>query len=170
MFFQRMALGVTARGRLQWNNGFEAARTDYRLRSWPCLGKHSPGRNTSTHFCVTVKCVRCGPMLNYWAKEGFTGKGRETAPCPYMLAEVTRRLRESQRGIDEDGVMEALKMVKSEVKLRRTFPTQDLEAEFTPAPCLGWKMKNHARTAPVTPKPGIHHHIGDDEFGNPETP
>ena len=62
---------------------------------------------------------------------------------------------------------EALKIVRCEVKLGRTFPTQGLDAECTAAPVLGWKhgrKANHTEPALVTPKTGIHHHVGDDEF------
>ena len=63
--------------------------------------------------------------------------------------------------------------MKSEVELGRTFPTQELDAECSPAPGPGWKTQlktKHVETAPVTPKNAIHHNIGDLEFGGPETP
>ena len=47
---------------------------------------------------------------------------------------------------------EALKIVKSEAELGRTFPTQELDFEFFSAPGLGWKTQmktKHAETVPV---------------------
>ena len=122
---------------------------------------------------VTEKCVRCGLMLDIWPKEGCTGKHCETVPCPLMLAEVSRRLQVSRTEPRKRVFEEALKIVKSEVKLGRTFPTQELDAEFSPAPGPG--RKNHpktrqAETIPATPKTAMHHNIGDAEFGSPETP
>ena len=46
-----------------------------------------------------------------------------------------------------------MKIVKAKVTLGRSFPTQELDAEFTPAPGPGWKTypsKKHAGAAPVT--------------------
>ena len=81
---------------VQWNNGLEAARTDHRLVSRPCLGKHSPRQKHFNQYSVTEKCVRCGLVLNSWPTEGFTRKHRETDPCSHMLTEVNRRLQESR--------------------------------------------------------------------------
>ena len=131
--------------RVQWNNGFEAARHDHRLRSWPCPGKNSPGQNHFNQYSVTETCVRCGLMLNYWPKEGCTGKHRETVPCPHMPAEVTRRLDGSRTEPTKIEFEEALKIVKSEVKLGRTFPSQELDAELSPAPGPGWKNPTRKR-------------------------
>ena len=63
--------------------------------------------------------------------------------------------------------------MKAEVKLGRSFPTQELDAEFTPAPGPGWKTypsKKHAGAAPGTPMNAVHLHIVADEFDSPETP
>ena len=89
-----------------------------------------------------------------------------------MLAEVIRRLQESKMEPTKVVFEEVLKIVKAEVKLGRS-PTQELDAEFTPAPAPGWKTfptKKHAGAASTTPKKATHHHIGDDEFDSPETP
>ena len=62
---------------------------------------------------------------------------------------------------------------EAEVKLGRSIPTQELNAEFTPVPRPGWKthpVKKHAGAALVTPKSGIYHHIEDDKFNRPEPP
>ena len=53
------------------------------------------------------------------------------------------------------------------------FPTEELHAEFSPAPGLGWKLHQttkHAKTVPVTLETATHHNVGDAEFGSPETP
>ena len=46
---------------------------------------------------------------------------------------------------------EALEIVRCEVKLGRTFPTQESDAECTAAPVPA----KHTEAAPVTPKTGI---------------
>ena len=158
-----MAREVSSASRVQWDNGFEAARTHHRFKVIAVSGKS----------LVTEKCVRYGLMLDIWPKEGCTGKHCKTVPCPLMLAEVSRRLQESRTEPRKRVFEEALKIVKSEVKLGRTFPTQELDAEFSLAPGLGWK--NHpktkqAETIPATPNTAMHHNIGDAEFGSPETP
>ena len=66
-------------------------------------------------------------MLNNWPKEGCTGKRRETVPCPHMLAEVIRRPQESRTEATKMVFEEALNIVKSEGKLGRTSPTQDVQ-------------------------------------------
>ena len=61
--------GTTARGvvivnrGVHRNNGFEAARTDHRLMSWPRTGQHLPSQRRYNEYCVTVKCNRCGLMI-----------------------------------------------------------------------------------------------------------
>ena len=90
-----------------------------------------------------------------------------------MLAEVIRRHQESRKESTNMVFEEALKIVKSEVKLGRTFPAEELDAEFSPALGLGWK--SHPKTKQVeailaTLETAIHHNIGDAEFGSPETP
>ena len=49
--------------RVQWNNGIEAARTDY--RSWPCLGKTLAGTETlqSIQRDREMRSVRCDVEL-----------------------------------------------------------------------------------------------------------
>ena len=52
------------------------------------------------------------------------------------------------------------------------FPTQELDAEFSPAPGPGWNKSPERETGgtiPATPKTAIHHRTGDAEFGSPET-
>ena len=61
----------------------------------------------------------------------------------------------------------ALNIVKSEVKLKRTFPIRGLDAEFSPAPGPGWEISaktKHVETVLVAPKTAIHHNVGDAEF------
>ena len=70
----KLAREVSVASRVQWNNGFETARTDCSLRSWLCLGQHSLGQKHVNQRSVTEKCVQCGLMLNFWPKEGCTGK------------------------------------------------------------------------------------------------
>ena len=81
------------------NVGWKSCPVEQRVRrlmSWPCLGKHSPSLKHFNECSVTVELVRCGLMRNCWPREGFTGKRRETVPCPHMLTEVFRRLQESK--------------------------------------------------------------------------
>ena len=63
---------------------------------------------------------------------------------------------------------EALEIVRCEVKLGRTFPTQGLDAECTAAPVLGWKHGPKAKHTEAstcdTEDWNFHHHVGDDEF------
>ena len=76
-----------------------------------------------------------------------------------MLAEVIRRLEEYRTEPTE-----ALKIVRSEVKLGRKFPTQKLDSECSPPRGLGWTThpkKKQAETILATPKTAIHHNIGD---------
>ena len=150
-----MAREVSTWSRVHWNIGFEAARANYRLEPWPCLGKHSPSPKHFNQYSVTVKCVRFGLMLIDWPKGGCTGKRRGTVQCSYMLAEVIRRLQEPNVELTKMVFEEALKIVKSEVILGRSFPTQELDAEFTPAPGPGWKTypkTKHTVATPGTPK------------------
>ena len=87
--------------------------------------------------------VRCGFMLNYWPKEGFTGKHRETDPCLHMLAEVIRRLQESRTEPTKTVFKEAQNIVKS----------------WTPnfLRHLVWDGEHtrHGETVPGTPKTAI---------------
>ena len=53
--------------------------------------------------------------------DGCTRRHRETVSCPYKLAEVIRRLQESKVEPTKMVFEEALKIVRSESKLGRTF-------------------------------------------------
>ena len=157
-----MARAPSVANRVQWNSGFEAARTNYRLMSWLCLGKHSPGQKHFNQYSVTEKYVRCGLMF-----EPLTEGGVHKKASPHMLAEVIRRLQKSRTEPTKTTLEEALNIVKLEVKLGRAFPTQELDVGFSPKTHLKTK---HAETVPVTPKTATHHNIGDAEFGSPERP
>ena len=140
-----------------WNKGFEEARTDYRLKSWPCLGKHSPTPKHLNQYCVTVKSVWSAAEL--LAEGGVhrknTGRRLFVRTCWQRSSADFKSPRWNRRTVFE----EVLKIVKAEVKLGRS-PTQELDAEFTPAPAPGWKTfptKKHAGAAPTTPKKATHH-------------
>ena len=100
------------------NNGFEAARIDYRLRCWPFLGKHSPGKKHFNQFCVTEKCVRCGLMLNYWSKGGVHGKASRTSSLSSHVGRSKSQTSRVANRTDEDGVRGSVE--DSEVSQIRT--------------------------------------------------
>ena len=103
---------------------------------------------------LTEKCVR---------------RHRETVPCPSH-----GRTQESRTEPTKILFEEALKIVKSEAELGRTFPTQELDFEFFLNTWSGMENPDENETRGdgtcVTPKTAIHHNTGDAVFGSRETP
>ena len=118
-----MARELLVANRVQWNNGFEATRPDCRLKPWPCLG--------NALRTASLQSVQRGRDAELPTEGGVHRKHRIAVPCAHMLAEVIRRLQDSRTELAKTIFKEALNIVKSEVKIGRTFPTQELDAVET---------------------------------------
>ncbi|CAE7034155.1 unnamed protein product [Symbiodinium sp. CCMP2592] len=70
-----------------------APENDPRWNSWPCSGKHTPGRYRNNQYATWRTCSRCALRLEYTPKQGYKGIYRQAGPSNTVLATAIGEIR-----------------------------------------------------------------------------
>ena len=70
-----------------------APESDPRWNSWPCAGKHTPGRYRNNQYATWRTCSRCALRVEYIPKAGYKGTCRQAGPRNTVLATAAGEIR-----------------------------------------------------------------------------